>query len=231
MSEVSFSAFQYLVYQLSFIFIFYSLFGCCLFSDPFVDDSEEVAAVTLELKKRKLKTVHDGFFVSSGELEVQKDETFRERKSMVVQNVKERIKGIEKDKSIIIPSFLLDDILLQKLVIKKKKKDIDNKIESNSPLPSTINNLLVIKKKKKDIDNKIESTSPNPSTINDLLDSAIIVPRVRTVKPKPFWVPTLQTLDALEAFKNVFLTMEIKINKSGLIPLQVHRKFSYFFCL
>ena len=185
-------------------FIFYSPFLCCLFSDPFVDDSEEVAAVTLELKKRKLKTVHDGFFVSSGELEVQKDETFRERKSMVVQNVKERIKGIEKDKSIIIPSFLLDDILLQKLVIKKKKKDIDNKIESNSPLPSTINNLL---------------------------DSAIIIPRVRTVKPKPFWVPTLQTLDALEAFKNVFLTMEIKINKSGLIPLQVHRKFSYFFCL
>ena len=185
-------------------FIFYSPFLCCLFSDPFVDDSEEVAAVTLELKKRKLKTVHDGFFVSSGELEVQKDETFRERKSMVVQNVKERIKGIEKDKSIIIPSFLLDDILLQKLVIKKKKKDIDNKIESNSPLPSTINNLL---------------------------DSAIIIPRVRTVKPKPFWVPTLQTLDALEAFKNVFLTMEIKINKSGLIPLQVHRKFSCFFCL
>ena len=183
-------------------FIFYSPFLCCLFSDPFVDDSEEVAAVTLELKKRKLKTVHDGFFVSSGELEVQKDETFRERKSMVVQNVKERIKGIEKDKSIIIPSFLLDDILLQKLVIKKKKKDIDNKIESNSPLPSTINNLL---------------------------DSAIIIPRVRTVKPKPFWVPTLQTLDALEAFKNVFLTMEIKINKSGFIPLQVHRKFSYFF--
>ena len=40
---------------------------------------------------------------------------------MVVQNVKERIKGIEKDKSIIIPSFLLDDILLQKLVIKKKE--------------------------------------------------------------------------------------------------------------
>ena len=185
-------------------FIFYSPFLCCLFSDPFVDDSEEVAAVTLELKKRKLKTVHDGFFVSSGELEVQKDETFRERKSMVVQNVKERIKGIEKDKSIIIPSFLLDDILLQKLVIKKKKKDIDNKIESNSPLPSTINNLL---------------------------DSAIIIPRVRTVKPKPFWVPTLQTLDALEAFKNVFLTMEIKINKSGFIPLQVHRKFSYFFLL
>ena len=183
-------------------FIFYSPFLCCLFSDPFVDDSEEVAAVTLELKKRKLKTVHDGFFVSSGELEVQKDETFRERKSMVVQNVKERIKGIEKDKSIIIPSFLLDDILLQKLVIKKKKKDIDNKIESNSPLPSTINNLL---------------------------DSAIIIPRVRTVKPKPFWVPTLQTLDALEAFKNVFLTMEIKINKSGLIPLQVHRKFTHFF--
>ena len=182
-------------------FIFYSPFLCCLFSDPFVDDSEEVAAVTLELKKRKLKTVHDGFFVSSGELEVQKDETFRERKSMVVQNVKERIKGIEKDKSIIIPSFLLDDILLQKLVIKKKKKDIDNKIESNSPLPSTINNLL---------------------------DSAIIIPRVRTVKPKPFWIPTLQTLDALEAFKNVFLTMEIKINKSGLIPLQVHRKFTHF---
>ena len=183
-------------------FIFYSPFLCCLFSDPFVDDSEEVAAVTLELKKRKLKTVHDGFFVSSGELEVQKDETFRERKSMVVQNVKERIKGIEKDKSIIIPSFLLDDILLQKLVIKKKKKDIDNKIESNSPLPSTIDSLL---------------------------DSAIIVPRVRTVKPKPFWIPTLQTLDALEAFKNVFLTMEIKINKSGFIPLQVHKKFSYFF--
>ena len=186
-------------------FLFHFLFLCFFWLDPFVDDSEEVAAVTLELKKRKLRTVHDGFFISSGELEVQKDETIREKKSMVVQNVKERIKDGENKKGIMIPSFLLDDILLQKLVIKKKKKEIDSKIESNALISS--------------------------SATNNLSDCTIIVPRVRTVKPKPLWIPTIQTLDVLEKFKNDFLSLEIKINKSGLIPLQVYRNSAFVFLL
>ena len=38
--------------------------------DGFVDDSEELALANVDLKRKKLKTKHGGFFVSSGELEV-----------------------------------------------------------------------------------------------------------------------------------------------------------------
>lgn len=48
--------------------------------DPFVDDSDEIAQVNAELRKRKLKTVHGGFFVSSGELEVEKGPEMGRRK-------------------------------------------------------------------------------------------------------------------------------------------------------
>ena len=38
--------------------------------DGFVDDTEELALANVDLKRKKLKTKHGGFFVSSGELEV-----------------------------------------------------------------------------------------------------------------------------------------------------------------
>ena len=48
--------------------------------DPFVDDSDEIAQVSAELRKRKLKTVHGGFFVSAGELEVEKGPEKRKKR-------------------------------------------------------------------------------------------------------------------------------------------------------
>lgn len=42
------------------------------YSDPFIDDSEVVNELEEALTTKKLKTKHDGFFVSSGELEVVK---------------------------------------------------------------------------------------------------------------------------------------------------------------
>ena len=41
------------------------------YEDNFIDDSECVVQVNAKLKSKKLKTKHDGFFVSSGQLEVE----------------------------------------------------------------------------------------------------------------------------------------------------------------
>jgi len=44
------------------------------YDDPFVDDEDEVAEVYFQLNSKKSKTVHNGFFVSTGELEIMKGE-------------------------------------------------------------------------------------------------------------------------------------------------------------
>ena len=185
----------------------------------------------MELKKRKLKTVYNGFFVSSGELEVQKDQNFREKKSVSKQSQNE-IKKME------IPSFLLENIILGKMDLKRKKKkkmvnnnnenNNENKIENNCKNDGMNNDIKTNaieggkKKENKDVNKERKLKSSMSTFTKTLLDGTmIVVPRVRVIKQKPEWIPTVQTIEALESFKVEFSIMKLKINKNGLIPLQV----------
>ena len=45
--------------------------------------------------------------------------------------------------------------------------------------------------------------------------------RIRSIKTKPLWTPSLASLAALETFKQAFLNMNITMGKSGIVPSQV----------
>lgn len=101
--------------------------------DPFVDDSDEIAQVTAELKKRKLKTVHGGFFVSSGELEVLKDQENSRKPNLGRLDADTVLHNIPTD-------FILSDIKVpMKLKLVKNQKGRSSKeILPQNKAPSSL---------------------------------------------------------------------------------------------
>ena len=268
-----------------------------VFSDPFVDDSEEVAEVTIELKKRRMKTAHSGFFVSTGELEVLKDVEYKGFRSNMVNkdktenNSTENVggvmvgniegKGFEKGKEKVKSKLSADKGTVEsKVDIEKKKNILLSLIKKNiangekinyspsitkiSTVPSSLSSSLsapgllpsssalsdasfassaLISKSKKDsssgknkmniinnTDNMNNSNTEisnnininvNTNTNNITPTTVPTVPRVRVIKPKPLWDPTLDTLQAIVQFGESCKPLGIKIGKTGFIPSQV----------
>ena len=156
-------------------------------TDPFVDDSDEIAQVTAELKKRKLKTVHGGFFVSSGELEVLKDQEQSRTSNSERSDADGALSNISSD-------FILKDIKVPlKLKLVKSKGGQSSK------------------------DTQSSASSSLKSPVSEGSTSV----RIRSIKTKPLWTPSLASLAALETFKQAFLNMNITMGKSGIVPSQV----------
>jgi hypothetical protein len=160
--------------------------------DPFVDDSDEIAQVTAELKKRRLRTVHGGFFVSSGELEVERQiETESDKTSQSVSLANKNTAQSASASSAILTSKI-DRV--QKIPEKGPKGDSGNKAS-----------ILVADGAKKAAG-----------------EGGVKVPRVRVARPKPLWVPSPAAISALEAFREAYRAGNITIGKNGLVPQQVH---------
>ena len=102
-------------------------------TDPFVDDSDEIAQVTAELKKRKLKTVHGGFFVSSGELEVLKDQENSRKPNLGRLDADIAHSNISSD-------FILSDIKVPSKLkqVKSQKGKSSDGILSQNKAPSAL---------------------------------------------------------------------------------------------
>ena len=65
----------------------------------------------------------------------------------------------------------------------------------------------------------ITEINTEENTKNDM--HKMSVPRVRAPKPKPLWIPSPNTIIALDLFKTEFLKLNIKIGKNSSVPLQV----------
>ena len=162
-----------------------------------MDDSDEIAQVTAELKKRKLRTVHGGFFVSSGELEVEKDLEIQSKRT-VASNQSANVTNKNASHSVPASSVMLisDRIKIDKvpeLLEKDPKGD-----------PGDKGPILVA--------DGVKKTDP---------EGGVKVPRVRVVRPKPLWVPSPSAISALETFREACRAGSITIGKNGIVPQQV----------
>jgi hypothetical protein len=170
------------------------------FLDPFVDDSDEIAQVTAELKKRKLRTVHGGFFVSSGELEVEKQIETESKKTNQSSNLTNKNKAQPASASSAMLTSKIDKV--QKILEKGPNEKGPVKGPKGDP-GDKASTLIADGTKKADVEGGVK------------------VPRVRVARPKPQWVPSTAAISALEAFREAYRTGNITIGKNGLVPQQV----------
>lgn len=171
-----------------------------------MDDSDEIAQVTAELKKRKLRTVHGGFFVSSGELEVEKDLEIQSKRR-VASNQSANVTNKNASHSVPASSVMLisDRIKIDKvpeLLAKGPKGD-----------PGDKGPILVA--------DGVKKTDP---------EGGVKVPRVRVIRPKPLWVPSPSAISALETFKEACRAGSITIGKNGIVPQQVGKARHLLLC-
>jgi hypothetical protein len=158
-----------------------------------VDDSDEIAQVTAELKKRKLRTVHGGFFVSSGELEVEKDLEIQSKRT-VASNQSANVTNKNASHSVPESSVML---ISDRIKIDKVPELLEKDPKGDGPI-------LVA--------DGVKKTDP---------EGGVKVPRVRVIRPKPLWVPSPSAISALETFREACRAGSITIGKNGIVPQQV----------
>jgi hypothetical protein len=197
--------------------------------DEFIDDTETFEQVTSELRTKKLKTKHDGFFVSSGKLEVVKSSPGKDSVGSVEDTVKlKKVLKRKKKKEGKENKEGKDGAM--KSSPKKKKKMLASmgaagSAASKATLPQahsggkSADTGSITKDSARDVDeagNEDDDTSTVAMLTSDTPAIASASKPKAAPKPKPTWYPTDATTKLLEQFQEHVKASGVKVKKTFL---------------
>lgn len=203
--------------------------------DPFIDDEELIMEVETSLKTHRTKTKHDGFFVSSGKLEVfspkkaQKTSSQATTKSAAPAQKKEAAapapapapepeqvdeqakegEGSEKKKRKRRTKKEMEEAALAKSAPTSSPQPTDPAATNNTATPSATEAVEI---------NQLAVAVAGEEGVASPEGAATFVAKSRPEKVLPPWMPDDESLLAMVQFKTTFEASGVKLFKSSHIP-------------
>jgi hypothetical protein len=176
------------------------------YNDPFIDDTDVANEIDQVISTKKLKTKHDGFFVSSGELEVVKVPLIKKVVSKPV--IQTGIPSAMTSTS----SNTTNPLTHQKssnLSVNTTALPSNTSLNMQSPSSSQIHSQLSTS------DNSLKS----PSQMGQyFLEETVELATKKEKIEKPAWEPKPEVLAALEVFKGKVEESGIRLSKKSDFP-------------
>lgn len=195
------------------------------YSDGFLDDSELIDELDVTLNQKRMKTKHEGFFVSSGDLEVVKVAL---KPKVPKQKAKETSDSIYTTQEISVPVIAQDT---NKPVSKvkentgkkegKKQSKVQAVTEVNSENTNNENDSIPSLSLPTNENEKFATESGMDETVEDKNQEDGETKKVKTPVEKPLWNPPQEILDSLEKFRILVGELQIQPSKRNSIPKEL----------
>eukprot|EP01039_Chlorochromonas_danica_P007287 gene7287-8064_t len=183
------------------------------YSDMFIDDSEAVVQYEKMLQGKSTKTKVDGFFISSGDLEVEP----LPKKARIKPIKVARSSDSHEKKKVSSDMLVSEGEVAPAVVVVDKDNPSDNNNNNSSEKVKSKDKDSVTKKQDKDKgkDKEVEEGVGGVGVDNKLM-------KEKEKVEKPLWKPAPEVLIALKEFQKAVETCRNRIRKRRPLPSELH---------